>query len=174
MAALSRPLDQRGLTLTEVTVVMILSSLIMVGMVGFYMSCQGLWLDASTQVITQREASMVTAAIRDSIRQSGSAIATATPDAQHQQLALYRPGQSTPYYYFWWEPTDSLIHGAPSLNRTSASAMVQSRAMRFQLLASAAAVSVDLQLDSATGKRVDATAYAVMKNSTEYARLVTP
>lgn len=172
MAAVNVARDERGLTLTEVAVVMILGTLIMAGLVGFYLSSQGLWLSASTQAITQREASLVTAAMRDSIRQSASAIATPSPDATHQQLALFRPGATTPYFYFWWEPSDSLIHAAPTLDRSSASAMVQSHADRLQLLASASAVRVDVQLHSVTGDRVDAAAYAVMKNSAEYARLV--
>ena len=113
MAAVTRPRDERGLTLTEVTVVMVLGTMIMAGLVAFYLSSQGLWIEASTQAITQREASLLTAAMRDSIRQSGSAVATPSPDALHQQLSLFRPGASTPYYYFWWEPTDSLIHAGP-------------------------------------------------------------
>ena len=40
------------------------------------------------------------------------------------------------------------------------------------LLAAASAVRVDVQLRSANGDRVDASAYAVMKNSAEYARQV--
>ena len=47
--------NERGMTLTEVAVVMILGTMIMAGMVGFYLSSQGLWLDASTQAITQRD-----------------------------------------------------------------------------------------------------------------------
>ena len=172
MAALSAVRDERGLTLTEVTVVMVLGTMIMAGMVAFYLSSQGLWLEASTQAITQREASLLTAAMRDSIRQSGSALVTPSPDALHQQLSLYRPGASTPYYYFWWEPSDSLIHAGPTLTRGPATAMIQSRAVRMQMLAAASAVRVDLQLHSANGDRVDASAYAVMKNSAEYARLV--
>ena len=64
------PGNARGLTLTEVAVVMILGTMIMAGLVGFYLSSQGLWLDASTQAITQREATLVAAAMRDSIRKS--------------------------------------------------------------------------------------------------------
>lgn len=172
MATVTRLRDSRGLTLTEVTVVMLLGTMIMAGLVAFYLSSQGLWLEASTQAITQREATLLTAAMRDSIRQSGSALATPSPDAQHQQLSLFRPGSSTPYYYFWWEPSDSLIHAGPTLVRGPSTAVVQSRADRLQLLAAASAVRVDVQLRSANGDRVDASAYAVMKNSAEFARLV--
>ena len=39
---------EAGLTLTEVSVVMIIGTIIMAGLVGFYLASQGLWLDAST------------------------------------------------------------------------------------------------------------------------------
>src|SRR5262249_32619505 len=38
--------DERGLTLTELAVVMILGTMIMAGFVGFYLSSQGMWLDS--------------------------------------------------------------------------------------------------------------------------------
>lgn len=164
-------LDERGLTLTEVAVVMILGTMIMAGLVGFYLSSQGMWLDASTQVITQREASLVAATMRDSIRQSSMAFATASPDSLHQQLALYKNGSTTPYYYFWYEPTDSLIHSGTSLGGLGSGPMIVSHVERFRLSASNYAVRVDMRLRSANGDVVEAGAYAVMKNSAEYGRL---
>ena len=53
------PLSERGLTLTELTIVGVLACLVMLGLVGFYMSSQGVWMDASAQAITQREATSV-------------------------------------------------------------------------------------------------------------------
>lgn len=164
-------LDERGLSLTEVAVVMILGTMIMAGLVGFYLSSQGMWLDASTQVITQREASLVAAAMRDSIRQSSMAVATASPDSLHQQLALYKNGSTTPYYYFWWERTDSLVHSGTSIGGLGSGPMIVSHAERFRLSASNYAVRVDMRLRSASGSVVEAGAYAVMKNSAEYGRL---
>src|SRR5262249_57306890 len=111
VAALARALVRdRGLTLTEVAVVMILGTMIMAGLVGFYLSSQGLWLDASTQAITQREASLVASAVRDSVRAAAEAKVLSVPDSLHQQLALYRrKGDPVPSYYFWWDASDSLI-----------------------------------------------------------------
>src|SRR5262249_34679905 len=74
VAQLNASRNERGLTLTELAVVMILGTMIMAGLVGFYLSSQGLWLDASTQAITQREASLVATAVRDSLRKSGKAV----------------------------------------------------------------------------------------------------
>ena len=63
--------SEAGLTLTEVAVVMIIGTMIMAALVGFYLASQGLWLDASTQAITQREATLVASAIRDKVRAAG-------------------------------------------------------------------------------------------------------
>ncbi len=171
MAAVTPRLDERGLTLVEVAVVMILGTMIMAGLVGFYLSSQGLWLDASTQAITQREASLVAAAMRDSIRQSSDARAIWSPDSLHQQLALYKDGSTTPYYYFWWDQTDSLIHSGTSVGGAGTGPMIVSHAERFQLSASTYAVRVDMRLRSASGDFVESSAFAVMKNSAKYAEL---
>jgi hypothetical protein len=170
-AALSNGLDERGLTLIEVAVVMILGTMIMAGLVGFYLSSQGLWLDASTQAITQREASLVAAAMRDSIRKSSNAEASLSPDSLHWQLALYKTGENTPYYYFWWDRTDSLIHSGTSVGGLGTGPMIVSHAERFRITKSSYAVRLDMRLRSASGDIVESSAYAVMKNSADYARL---
>ncbi len=160
-----RARDERGLTLTEVAVVMVLGTMIMTGVVGFYLSGQRLWLDASTQVITQREASLVVAAMRDSIRKSGKAEATPSPDAQHMQLSLYRlNGDATPYYYFWWSAADSLLYSGPSVGGPDAGAMIGSHVELFQAQATLTNVHVDMHLRSASGERVESSVFAVMKN----------
>ena len=157
--------NERGLTLTEVTVVMILGTMIMAGMVGFYLSSQGLWLDASTQAITQREAALVTAAMRDSIRKSGRAEVSPSPDATHLQLALYKHADDTePYYYFWWSASDSLIYSGVSATDPGAGPMIGSRAERFQMIATPQAVRVDMRLRSASGQTVESGAFAVLQN----------
>lgn len=156
--------DQRGLTLTEVAVVMILGSMITAGLVGFYMSSQGLWLDGSTQAITQREASLVASAIRDSVHKSNWARASAAPDADHMQLALFKANETTPYYYFFWNPTDSLIHAGTSVGGGGSGPIGASRATRLQFIGSKDGVRMDLRMLTATGNRVDMGAFAVFKN----------
>jgi hypothetical protein len=144
---------------------MILGTLIMAGLVGFYLSSQGLWLEASTQAITQREASLVTAAMRDSIRKSAKASVSNIPDALHQQLALYAGKNDTvPYYYFWWDAGDSLIHCGTQVGGAGSGPMIVSHAERFHCIAETRAVRVDLRLRSAGGDLVEAGAFAVMQN----------
>jgi Tfp pilus assembly protein PilW len=154
-----------GLTLTEVTVVMIIGTMIMAGLVGFYLASQGLWLDASTQAITQREASLVASAIRDSVRSAGGARAFWVPDSLHQQLALYRKADDpVPSYYFWWDASDSLIHAGTSIGGPSSGPIVSSHAERFQVTSGPQAVRVDLRLRSAAGSTVDVGTLAVFMN----------
>jgi len=156
---------EAGLTLTEVAVVMIIGTMIMAGLVGFYLASQGLWLDASTQAITQREASLVASAIRDSVRASGSALASPVPDALHQQLALFRKaGDPVPSYYFWWDPSDSLIHAGPTIGPANSGPMIVSRAELFQVTATGQAVRVDLRLRSGAGSTVEVGTFAVFMN----------
>ena len=158
--------SESGLTLTEVTVVMIIGTMIMAGLVGFYLASQGLWLDASTQAITQREASLVASTIRDKVRASGYAESFWVPDSLHQQLVLYAKKGDPPSYCFWWDPSDSLIHAGPSIGAASSGPMVSSLAERFQVSASTLkpAVRVDLRLRSATGSTVEVGTLAVFMN----------
>ena len=156
---------EAGFTLTEVAVVMIIGTMIMAGLVGFYLASQGLWLDASTQAITQREASLVASAIRDSVRVANHALVSSVPDAQHQQLALYRKASDTvPSYYFWWDGSDSLIHAGATVGGPGSGPMVTSHADRFLATSGSQAVRVDLRLRSATGTTVDMGTLAVFMN----------
>jgi prepilin-type N-terminal cleavage/methylation domain-containing protein len=157
----------RGLTLTEVVVVMVIGTLIMAGIVGFYLSSQGVWLDSSTQVITQREASLIASAIRDSVRKSGKAIVSQVPDSLHCQLALYADeSKATPSYYFWWNPGDSLIYSGTSIGGAGSGPMGVSRAEKFQFVASEEKknVRMDMRLRTGSGEAVEMSAFVVIKN----------
>ena len=162
----SRP-PEAGFTLTEVIVVMIIGTMIMAGLVGFYLSSQGLWLDASTQAITQREASLVASAIRDSVRSSGFAQVISSPDSLHEELALYRKlGDPVPSYYFWWNAADSLVHAGSVIGGSGAGPMIDSHAERFQLTMAQGGrgVRMDLRLRTASGSSVEVGTFAVFMN----------
>lgn len=156
---------ERGITLTEVAVTMIIGTMIMAGLVGFYMSSQAMWLDASTQAISQREATLVVETLRDSVRVSGKALVAASPDSLHQQLALFRtPASVTPYYYFYWNAADSLIYCGTTVGGDRAGPMIVSKAERFRLAATSDRVEVNLRLRSASGQTVEYTSLAAMRN----------
>lgn len=164
----------RGLTLTEVVVVMVIGTLIMAGIVGFYLSSQGVWLDSSTQVITQREASLIASAVRDSVRKAGFAVVSADPDPLHCQLALYaREGAPAPFYYVWWNAADSLVYSGTELAGPGSGPMGTSRAARLQFAFEKLTmpsgqthknVRMDLRLLTASGEGVEMSAFAVLKN----------
>lgn len=168
MAAVTRILRrERGLTLTEVVVVMVIGTLIMAGIVGFYLSSQGVWLDSSTQVITQREASLIASAVRDSVRKSGWANVDYVPDAQHCQLALYnKKGDTAPFYYFWWNRADSLVYSGTTVGGAGSGPMGVSRAAQLQFAHAEKNrnVRMDLRLLTANGGTVEISAFAVFKN----------
>jgi len=160
------------MTLTELAVVMILGTMIMAGLVGFYLSSQGLWLDASTQAIAQREASLVASAVRDSLRKSGKAIESPSPDSLHEQLSLYlAETDAVPYYCFWWNRSDSLIYAGTNVGARDAGPMIVSPADRFQVqvrqdgLGHTLGARVSLRLRSGTGNTIEAGTFAVTQNS---------
>ena len=146
------PLDQRGVTLTEVMIVGIIGTLVMGGLVAFYLSSQLTWLDASTQAITQREATFVTSTIADSVRKSGKAQVVPSPDGAHSHLALFhKASDATPFTYFYWNAADSSVHNGTS-DGGDHGPMTQAKVRRFAVTATGTQVAVDLELSSRAGK----------------------
>lgn len=160
-----RPLDERGLTLTEVTIVAAIGLLVLLGLGGFYLSSQSTWLDASSQSITQREATLITQAIANRARGSASAIATPVPDPDHGQVTLYRHGSPpTVDWCYWWDPADSLVHHGPDPVNDDRGALGTSKVERFRVDADSAVVRVGVRLRSATGHLVEVSTSALMRN----------
>lgn len=165
-----RPLDERGLTLTEVTIVAAIGLLVLLGLGGFYLNSQSTWLDASSQSITQREATLIAQAIADSSRASGGASAIAVPDADHGQLHLFRfdPAtgtlETTAFWCFWWSPSDSLIHHGPDPASGDRGALGSSKVERFRVDVSASLAQVALRVRSATGQAVEVSTSALLRN----------
>lgn len=160
-----RPLDERGLTLTEVTIVAAIGLLVLLGLGGFYLNSQSTWLDASSQSITQREATLVSEAIADSVGTSAQAIAIPVPDAEHGQLQLFRHGDLvTPAWCFWWDPADSLVHHGPDPANGDRGAILASKVERFRIVADGSLVQVALRVRSATGQRIEVSTSTLMRN----------
>jgi len=162
---IARPSSERGLTLTEVTIVAAIGLLVLLGLGGFYLNSQATWLDASSKTITQREATMVAEAIADSVRCAASATAIPIPDVEHGQVALFRRGDVTPYWYYWWDGADSLIHQGTNPATGDLGAMHASKAERFRVvLNDSALVEVALRLRSATGQPVEQITSSMLRN----------
>lgn len=159
-----RPLDERGLTLTEVTIVAVLGLLVIFGLIGFYLQSQATWLDASVQTITQREATLMTRTIADSARISGSAIVTPSPDAERTMVSLVRHGAVTAHYHFWWDSSDSLVHQGTDTGAGDRGPMGGSKVERFKVTSLGPMITIELRLRSPQGQRVDAVAGAALVN----------
>lgn len=158
------PLDERGLTLTEVTIVAVIGMLVLMAMGGFYLNSQATWLDASAQSITQREVTMVTQAIVDSVRTAHAATVTWSPNVDHWNLTLAKQGSLTPFYTFYWNESDSLVHGATTPGASDDHAMMQSIAELFTVSQNGSMVRVSLRARATTGQRVQFGGSARMRN----------
>jgi Tfp pilus assembly protein PilW len=129
-----KPVDRlsaRGLTLIEVVIVMALSTLVVMGMIGFYVSSQSTWMAGSTQALAQRDATLLIESITDSVRAAALAEVKDVPDPAHQSLILYDRGLVETWRY-WWNPADSLVHQGRGLN-LDRGPVVASRVTRFEL-----------------------------------------
>ena len=126
---------EKGLTLVELTTVFVLATLVMAGLVSFYLNSQATWVGGSAEAQTQREMTLLVETMSDSIRASSQAVVTNYPDAAHQMVTVYNGSPPTPRYAFWWSPADSLIHRGTTPGGTDDGPIVTSPVTRFQLQA---------------------------------------
>jgi Tfp pilus assembly protein FimT len=144
--------QERGLTLTELVLVIALAGVVTLGLVTFYFNSQSTWVDASTQALTQREATQIVATITDSTHRAQSATVIDSPDALHQALVLHMAdgGQWT----FWWNQADSLIHQGVDTGHDRGP-LGNSKVERFELDRDASLVYLKrLQVRSANGQQI--------------------
>jgi hypothetical protein len=127
--------SERGLSLTELVIVGVLATLVMIGLVGFYINSQATWVDGSTQAQAQREATLLIEVMADSIRSSSKAIVTASPDSLHSMLHLYDYGQNVEKYFFWWNAGDSLVHAGTNTTPSGDNGpVINSKVEQFQVV----------------------------------------
>jgi type II secretory pathway component PulJ len=119
-----------GITLVEVTIVMALATLVVMGMISFYVSSQSMWMAGSTQALAQRDATLLIETVSAKVRESFQAETFESPDSTHQGLILY-DASGTESWRFWWDDRDSLLYQGPSQDQGSP--VVASRVTRFQL-----------------------------------------
>ena len=152
--------DERGLTLTELMVVGVLATIVMTGLIAFYFNSQSVWLDGSSQAITQREATLVLRAISKGTRSAASAVSSG---GTQSTLTLSFADGST--YSYWWNAADSLIYeGQPAAGHP----MISSPAECFAVEVRGGLVIVDsLRLRSSEGQRITVgTSVALMNRTT--------
>lgn len=152
-----------GMTLIEVTIVMALAALVVMGLLTFYMNSQATWMDGSTQALAQRDGTLLVEAITDSVRKAFLAEVHDVPDSLRQTLIL-RDAAQEEFCRFWWDADDSLVHQGSGL-RDDRGPVVASRVTRFQLDTLARAVEIRLiELRSNEGQLVRTTSAAALRN----------
>lgn len=103
-----------GVTLVELMVVIALASVVALGLLGFYLNSQATWIDASTKVLAQRDATLLASTIAS--RAHAAASIDTDPTAPEPTLILR--DRNDEFYRFWLESSDGLVHQAqkPSLD----------------------------------------------------------
>ncbi len=102
---------ERGVTLTELTVATVLASVVMIGLVGFYMSSQGVWLDSSSQAVTQREVTQLVTDLTERARGANQVVVTDVQGDSLQSVTFFVPTSAgTNTYHYWWSAGDQRVH----------------------------------------------------------------
>lgn len=164
MSALVRH-PERGLTLTEVTIVTVLAAVVMTGIIVFYLNSQATWIDGSAQAITQREATLALRELTTRSHNAAAAISTTSPSTLTLQTYADR---GDPHWTFWADPGDSLLYESytDSLGLTHPmGALITSRVAAFTVWNDADIVHVDsLRLLTPQGTSVAVSGSAAMFN----------
>jgi len=155
---------QKGVTLVEVTIVLALATLVVMGMISFYISSQSTWMAGSTQALAQRDATLLIEAISERVRESSVAMTYDSPDPDHQGLLLWDANQE-PLWRFWWDPSDSLVHQGPKVGQDRGP-VVASRVTRIRLEALPHLLEMRLvEVRSGDGRLVRMSSAAALYNS---------
>jgi Tfp pilus assembly protein PilW len=147
--------NERGLTLIELTVVVVIATLVMVGMVGFYLTSQATWVEASGQAITQREGTSILERMTAHVRAGHHAMVSFGPSTI---LSIY--DESSVEIARYSLEADSLLHehtpdtpGGPLVDRGG---LGNSTVEQFSAIASDSVVTIPaLHLRSSNGEVVE-------------------
>ncbi len=155
--------DDRGITLTELTIVMALAAIVMVGLMTFYLNSQGVWLDGSAQALTQRDATLVIERITRQTRGASLAYVADDPDSLHQLLALFDASGSETGRIFW-SVDDSTVHSG-SVGNPDEGPIAGSKVDRLQFDSDGKVVTVRrLSMRSGTGEPVEMASSVALYN----------
>lgn len=91
-------------------VVIVLAGVVTLGILGFYVNSQATWIDASSQALAQRDATLLVEILSDRAREASSfMILPSSPDSSKQMVLLFDQNlvESS---RFTWELGDSLVH----------------------------------------------------------------
>jgi hypothetical protein len=156
------PGGERGLMLTELVIVGLLATMVMLALTLFYINSQNVWIEGSTQALAQRDGSLLVDVMRRSVHEANQATVSTT-DPNHDQLTLTYSG-GRPTIDFRWDSTDSLIHRWDSgTNDNGPVATTPVSRFRVTTLDSTMVVLTQLQLKTANGDSVNlASSFALL------------
>lgn len=164
MTRVPPPRSPRGFTLVEAMIVMILAGVVTLGLMTFYFTSQATWLDASSQALAQRDATMIVQVIGREVREAGSA---SLSDCSGR-LVLYRdPAGTQAFRTFFLSPVDSLVHKGVACN-SDEGPIASSHVEAFDMTISGSPPVLRLtrlRVRSATGERVEMSSTFAMYNA---------
>lgn len=156
--------SEHGLTLTELTIVGVLASVVMLGLVSFYVSSQATWMEASAQAITQREATSVIEALESDIH---AAHGFNGNQVSNEMELLDGPDI---FRVYWWKtqadqfgPADFLIHSGPT-RQDDRGPLASSICERFNFANNGGVIDLDIILRSSEGDRFQIKTSVAMVN----------
>src|SRR5262245_20253468 len=150
------PTLSRGFTLTEVMIVMVLTGVMTVGLISFYLNSQIMWTGASTQVLAQRDGTALLETMRDSTQVAGTADVQPVAPGSLNSRIIFFDGSNNEINRFFRDPADSCVHHGNGINRHLGPATM-SKVERFRATYDPALgmVTIDtLRVRSTTDQRV--------------------
>ena len=156
---------ERGFTLVEAITVIVLSGVVTIGLLGFYLNSQATWMDGSSQALTQREATLLIESIADRVHEAASYDILPTSPPSGNQMVLLRDKDGNEMSRFSWEPVDSLVHYWDA--GVDKGPVTTSVVERFQLAVVSASVVqlTGLQVRAADGARITSSSMFALNNA---------
>src|SRR5262249_57229280 len=102
---------ERGLTLTELIIVGLLATMVLLSLTFFYIGSQQYWINGSAQALAQQDATLIVDVMRRQVHQASTAFVTLnSPDADHDHLTLSYVEIPPRTVDFRWQAADRRVH----------------------------------------------------------------
>jgi len=123
---------ERGFTLLEMVIVVVLAAMVTLGLVGFYLQSQSMWMEASTQALAQRDATSLVELMRTKGAQAAKALVLpSSPDSLNHLIVFYDNADNEQSRFFWSQ-ADSFVHYGDAVNADQG-AVISTIVERFSL-----------------------------------------
>lgn len=123
--------NERGLTLTEVTIVGVIAVLVMLTLTSFYFNSQRTWIESSTKAVAQREATLIVEHLSEHLQGANSYNVDATGDSLHHTITMW-DAEANQTRQFVWRSSDGRVHELEGPDLNDLGPISTSRVERFQ------------------------------------------